>query len=112
MENNKKQMIENEKREIEQMFEKPKSEFEGGELSNYKLRYKLHRTIGIDLIELHKENNGLCKVAQYCKGHIKRNRNKTQWLIMKYEMGIALVEEERVELAKYHVAICYVLMFD
>jgi hypothetical protein len=112
MENKKKQMIENEKREIEQMFEKPKSEFEGGELSHYKLRYKLHRTIGIDLIELYKEDNGLCKSAEYCKGYIKRNRNKTQWLLMKSEMGIALEEEERVELAKYHVAICYVLMFD
>jgi hypothetical protein len=112
MENNKKQMIENEKREIEQFFEKPKDEIDQGELSDYKLRYKLHRTIGIDLIELYKEDNGLCKVAEYCKGYIKRNRNKTQWLIMKSEMGIALVEEERVELAKYHVAICYVLMFD
>lgn len=111
MENNQKEMLKMEMSEIEKFFEKPKDEIDQGELSHYKLGYRLYRTIGIDIIKTLNEERDFAKVVEFCKGYIERNKDEVKWLTKKVGFGLPLMEDEKVELAKYHIALTYVSIF-
>lgn len=111
MEKNQKQVLKSEMSEIEKFFEKPKDEIDQGELSEYKIGYKLYRTMGIDLIKTVKEENGFDKAVEFCNGYIERNKDEVKWLTKKVGLGLPLVEDEKIELARYHIALSYVSIF-
>lgn len=97
--------------EIENLFEKPKDGIDEGELSHYKSRYRLMRTIGIDIVKTLMREKDIRKVTVFCKEYVEKNREDAQWLMKKVGFGLPLVEDEKIELAKYHIALTFHSLF-
>lgn len=96
---------------IEMIYKRPLNKEEMSELNRIKLDHRLYRTIGIDIIETQKSEGNFNKVVSFCKEYIDSNRIHSQELIRKGFKGFSLSVGEKIELAKYHIALKYVSLF-
>ena len=110
MENNKKQIIENKMKEIENFFIKGKSENEWGELQWIKFDFKVRKGMGI--LEASSKANPLTTIVGICTKWIEENGDEAEWLVAKRGLGLTLTTAEKVELAKYHCSLTYLLIWE
>ena len=105
-----KQTLKNKINEIESFFIKAKSENELGELQCIMYGFKVRKGMGI--LEASNKLNPLTRIVGICENWIVENGGEAEWLVAKGGLGIMLTTAEKVELAKYHCSLTYLLIWE
>ena len=105
-----KQNLKNKMKEIENFYIKGKSENEWGELQWIMFDFKVRKGMGI--LEASSKANPLTTIVGICRNWIAENGDEAEWLVAKGGLGLTLARAEKVELAKYHCSLTYLLIWE
>ena len=97
-------------KQIENFFIKGKSENEWGELQWIMFDFKIRKGMGI--LQASRKANPLTSIVGICTKWIEENGDESEWLVAKGELGLTLTTAEKVELAKYHCSLTYLLIWE
>lgn len=93
---------------LETMF---KVDGEWSELESMVMSDHLYRTMGMDITKAISEDMDFDGVARFCTSYVEEKKNDVEWLLKKGICGLPLLNDEKWELARYHVALTHVLVF-
>lgn len=62
------------------------------------------------LTDLAEKPEPLTEMYKVCKEWVDKNGDNAEWLLRKNGMGLPLLRDEKVELAKYHIAITHLCL--
>lgn len=93
---------------LESMFDMNE---EWSELDGLQISHRLFRTIGMDITNALMKDRDFDGVVEFCKAYAERHKANAEWLLKKGECGLPLLSDEKVELAKYHIALSQIVIF-
>lgn len=108
MENNGKELMMKRIKYIESMYEQDNGY---SELTYLTLHYKLYRTIGIDIVTALQVDRDFQGVVEFCRSYVERNKVSAEWIIKRHICGVEMNFNDKIELAKYHIALTHLAIF-